>query len=108
MEQFLIGWDGVMVFDPGENAEDVLDLVMEFLLKADLVDPTITYDAGTSKVTFETIALEDDVLGAVAKATSAVRSALHAAGVITRDWREPDRITVTFGQAPSVRHLVDA
>jgi hypothetical protein len=108
MEQYLVGWDGVMTFDEGESAEDVLDLVMGFLLQADLVDPTITHEASSGKVTFETIAQDEDVLGAVAKATSAVRAALHAAGVNTRDWHEPEQITVTFEQAPSVQHLVDA
>jgi hypothetical protein len=117
MEQLVISWGGRMSFDEGEQAEEVLDRVMEHLLEADeLTDPTIEFDASTGRITFETILIGLDVLKAVATAAVAFRSALHAAGVNTEDWVHPAKRIVAAGpdvagvalDGPSVKPLVDA
>ena len=113
-EQFLVGWDGVLV---GGNPEDVVDglgRVMDEMLDCDeLIDPTLERDAQTETVRFEVIVDAEDVLDAMQKATYLVRSCLHGAGVGTPSWPSADDIersslSLRFEHDPSIEHLADA
>jgi hypothetical protein len=113
VQHFLVGWDALLQCDAGVSPVDELDRVMEQLVSCEeLTDPTLDYDASTKQVTFELIVEGEDLLDAMQKATSLVRSCLHAAGVGTPNWPRADEIRpsdirLRLETAPSIE-LVDA
>lgn len=114
VEQFLVGWEGVLVGGDADEVVDGLGRVMEEMLDCDeLIDPTLERDARTETVRFEVIVDAEDVLDAMQKATYLVRSCLHGAGVGTPSWPsagdiQRSRLSLRFAHDPSIEQLADA
>lgn len=54
----------------------------------DIIDPTVSSDAGRCVMEVEALVATDDPLDAVTKMSGVLRTALHAAGASTPAWNE--------------------
>lgn len=113
MERFLVGWNAALEAQDDEDVLSDLDAVMEAMLDCpELIDPSVDYDESTGAVEFEVIVEAEDLLDAMGKASVIVRTCLHAAGVGTPGWPHVDdikrEVRLSFEDAPSIRHLIDA
>lgn len=91
--------EGMLVPDSGETDSDLdalTDRVMDALLDAGVVDPTLSGSFATGEMSITVSVDADDPMTALSRAESAVRSALASAGAEVHDWDhiDVDRVAV--------------
>lgn len=118
MTELLITLEGRLTSGPGDDVpvgrddeiERIFDLTMQELLKLGIIDPSVSGSTATGEMVMSCIVEGNSWDEAVAAADSAFRSALHAAGVCTRDWTPPPK-KAEFGYTTvsrGAKELVDA
>ena len=107
MHQYLVEVTGTL---SGESQEEHLDGVMEALI--DMIDdrvfdPSISFDRSVSRTTIEVTVNAANIDDAAGIGTSAVRTAIHAAGGATPDWPQHTESTWSMS-VDEVRSAVPA
>lgn len=84
------------VFDHDEEVERAFDATMEELGHLGVTDPCVSGSVTTGDLEITLTATGESLPEIVTEVDGKIRSALHAAGVITKGWPRPGRLGLDF------------
>ena len=109
LEGRLTAGRGCQLVGREEEVERVFDLTMQELLRLGVVDPSVSGSTVTGEMAMSCIVEAGSWDEALKAVDSAFRSALHAAGVRTPEWRPPEASHFDYTPVSrGAKELVDA